>query len=341
MQQGWVYVLVNSSMPGMAKVGRTIRSPADRVAELSHATGVATPFILAFDHPFTDCCVAEKTVHDELDRRGLRVATNREFFRGPSTDIIRVILEIADLPSRESGTQADASAELLLKAGDNCFYGEGDRLQDTAEAIRLYKLAIARGSLSAYERLGQIYTGCYASRNGEAARRRASDLLKDGIRQGNPYCYTEMAVLFAWERNATSFNKAWDLFFAARGAAAISETDIERTRFEVACCRYVASSLALGLQPGYQNDLTGHVDGLVRLLLAELDQVRQDEQSRGHIVACLRWIDQSLLPCKPTKQLTCKPVEARRALFFHLPGLHRGTFVPCSDVGRLAAYSGY
>ena len=35
MEPGWGYVLVNSSMPGLAKVGRTTRSPAERVAELS------------------------------------------------------------------------------------------------------------------------------------------------------------------------------------------------------------------------------------------------------------------------------------------------------------------
>ena len=88
MQEGWVYVLVNSSMPGMAKVGRTFRLPSERVAELQ-STGVATPFILAYEQVFADCCAAEKAVHDELDRRGLRVALNREFFRGPPSDIIR------------------------------------------------------------------------------------------------------------------------------------------------------------------------------------------------------------------------------------------------------------
>ena len=47
MEPGWVYVLVNSSMPGIAKVGRTTRAPRDRAAELSGVTGVATPFIVA------------------------------------------------------------------------------------------------------------------------------------------------------------------------------------------------------------------------------------------------------------------------------------------------------
>ena len=31
--QDWIYVLVNSSIPGMVKVGRTARQPAERAAE--------------------------------------------------------------------------------------------------------------------------------------------------------------------------------------------------------------------------------------------------------------------------------------------------------------------
>ena len=296
MQQGWVYVLVNSSIPGMAKVGRTARLPIDRVAELSQATGVATPFILAFDQPFADCCAAEKIVHDELDRRGLRVAPNREFFRGPPTDIIRVILETADLPAQHTVLRADTSATLLLMAGDKWLYGEGDRLQDTAEAIRSYRLAITRGSLIAYERLGHIYTGIYATRSGDVARRRALEPLREGVRRGNYYCYVGMALLFASEQNTANFHKAWHLFFTARGAGSVPEFETEHGRFEAACCKYVAASLTLGLQPGYQEQLRGCMGGLVRLLLVELDQVRQNKQARRLVVACLRWVHQTLLP---------------------------------------------
>jgi hypothetical protein len=63
MEQGWIYVLVNSSLPGLVKVGRTSRSTQERVAELSAATGVPTPFVLAFDQEFEDCVAAEQSVH--------------------------------------------------------------------------------------------------------------------------------------------------------------------------------------------------------------------------------------------------------------------------------------
>lgn len=72
MAFGYVYLLVNSSMPGLVKVGKTTRPAFDRVAELSGATGVATPFIVAFEQAFADCDAAEQFIHAELERRGLR-----------------------------------------------------------------------------------------------------------------------------------------------------------------------------------------------------------------------------------------------------------------------------
>jgi len=51
---GYIYALVNASMPGLVKVGRTSRDPKDRAAELSGATGVATPFLVVYHEHFAD-----------------------------------------------------------------------------------------------------------------------------------------------------------------------------------------------------------------------------------------------------------------------------------------------
>ena len=90
MASGYIYVLVNSSMPGLVKVGKTTREPAQRVAELSSVTGVATPFIIAFEQFFLDCDSAEEFIHTTLERQGLRQTNNREFFRAQPNDVIRV-----------------------------------------------------------------------------------------------------------------------------------------------------------------------------------------------------------------------------------------------------------
>ncbi len=93
MAAGYLYVLVNSSMPGLVKVGKTTRDPTDRANELSNATGVPTPFVLAFDSYFADCDAAERYVHVELEKRGLRQAANREFFRASTSEIIKILLK--------------------------------------------------------------------------------------------------------------------------------------------------------------------------------------------------------------------------------------------------------
>src|SRR5437762_2651063 len=76
---GWVYVLTNTSMPGLVKVGLTSRNPWTRAAELTSATGVPSPFSIAWCRAVSDCAFVEATVHRMLDNR--RVSAGREFFR--------------------------------------------------------------------------------------------------------------------------------------------------------------------------------------------------------------------------------------------------------------------
>lgn len=75
-----MYVLANSSMPGLVKVGKTTRLPSDRADELSGVTGVATPFIVVYEEYFDDCDAVEAHVHTRLAGKGLRLSANREFF---------------------------------------------------------------------------------------------------------------------------------------------------------------------------------------------------------------------------------------------------------------------
>ncbi len=296
MEQGWIYVLVNSSTPGMAKVGRTTRPPADRAAELSAATAVPTPFVVAFDQAFVDCCEAERLVHAELDRRGLRVAPNREFFAGPVSEIIRVILDMALGSSVIEATGADPSAARLCQEGDNALYGLGETLQDTGEALRCYKRAAQHGSLVAYERTGRIYVSLYENSRNRSGRRRTMNVLKEGVRRGNYYCYCEMSTLFAIEHHLANFAKSWDLFFARHADAPCAEIETETTSFAMACGRYIAMALDLGQVPGHLEELTAHGEAILAALLAELDQVKDHPPSRQRVATVMRWAYEKLLP---------------------------------------------
>ena len=90
---GHLYLAVNPSMEGLVKIGKTTRSPKERTQSLSAATGVPTPFILVFDVVVNDCLAAEEYVHQELENRGYRVSQRREFFRVPTAEAIKLMLE--------------------------------------------------------------------------------------------------------------------------------------------------------------------------------------------------------------------------------------------------------
>ena len=310
MEQGWIYVLVNSSTPGMAKVGRTARPPADRAAELSAVTGVPTPFVVAFDQEFRDCREAERLIHAELDRRGLRIAPNREFFRGAVSDIVRVIIDMAPGCNDAAPAGPDPSAERLCQAGDNAMYGLGETLQDTGEALRCYKLAVMRGSLTAYQRVGRIYVSLYEKNRTRANRRRAMNVLKEGVRRGNYYCYCEMSTLFMIEDHLANFAKSWDLFFARRADTYSEACETDPAGFPMACSRYLAMALELGRPIAHRDELAPHVQAIITALLTELHQVKDHPAARHRVARVLRCAYETLLP--PVD--TTPPPRRRRLL---------------------------
>jgi hypothetical protein len=132
MPSGYLYVLVNPSIPGLAKVGKTTRDPADRVAELSSATGVASPFILLYQQPVADCDKAEEWVHDALTSRGWRYAPNREFFSAPSHEIVSLVFQAAQVVAGPEQPQNGGKSAVPDDAGTSAQISEGERLATLA-----------------------------------------------------------------------------------------------------------------------------------------------------------------------------------------------------------------
>lgn len=87
---GYVYILVNDSMPGLIKIGKTVRNSRIRARELSNSTGVPTPFEIVFELSSEKYEKFEREVHNRLADH--RVASNREFFRC-SVDKAKELLE--------------------------------------------------------------------------------------------------------------------------------------------------------------------------------------------------------------------------------------------------------
>jgi hypothetical protein len=90
----WVYVLVNSSMPGIVKIGLTTTSVSQRVREINKTTGIPTPWVPVFDFKCTRSDLLEAELHEYFD--AYRVADNREMFYIDSMTVQNVILELGD-----------------------------------------------------------------------------------------------------------------------------------------------------------------------------------------------------------------------------------------------------
>ena len=85
------YVLVNESMPGLVKIGKTTQSVEKRMKELSSPTGIASPFICAYAVAVGDYDIKdyEKLAHNAFNE--LRHAHNREFFKVPLQDAVSLM----------------------------------------------------------------------------------------------------------------------------------------------------------------------------------------------------------------------------------------------------------
>ncbi len=283
MPRGYIYVLVNSSMPGLVKVGKTTRDPTQRVAELSGATGVATPFVLAFKQLFDDCDLAELQIHYELESQGHRVSTGREFFRTETDEIIRLVLRTAaaSVGSPPCGDGEDDDADILLEAqddefilqehrteapwqplldeADNARYGLGGEIEDSVRALSLYKDAIRLGCLIGYERVGSMYDLGKVP----GGHRKALEYFRTGAEKGNYYCWAEMASLFHENESDENATKCWKRFFDGRSARPDASVEEYPSKFidkVCDCCVYCMLDNEHAILMEYLSNLSHKID---------------------------------------------------------------------------------
>lgn len=228
---GYIYVLINPSMEGLTKIGKTMRNPQHRVRELSNVTGVPTPFILAYDAYFADCSEAEEYIHTLLERRGYRVTSNREFFNAPLNEVMKIILQAQQVlggsafPLAEDEHFEDEDDDYFLDSlqikdrepwvdvfeeAESYYYGLEETLQDYIEAMRLYKQAAKLGAVDAYIRIGGMYLeglGCSQD------NKKALGYFKEGVKRGDIRCYAEMGKLFTHLGHLENARKSWKKYF--------------------------------------------------------------------------------------------------------------------------------
>ena len=97
LSTGHIYILQNTSVPGIFKIGFTERSVAERLNEINKATGVITPWQVR-DFWFTqEPYLVEQEIHERL--KDYRVENNREGFAVNFMVTRDVIFEVLGIPN--------------------------------------------------------------------------------------------------------------------------------------------------------------------------------------------------------------------------------------------------
>lgn len=88
---GYIYCMSNPSMPGIVKVGLTMRTPEDRLHEANKGDTFKppTPYYIDFAKQVTSPAIKERILHELLARYTERINPQREFFRVSTTEVKR------------------------------------------------------------------------------------------------------------------------------------------------------------------------------------------------------------------------------------------------------------
>lgn len=197
----YVYVLLNPAHMRYVKIGWTSKSPEERARELSAATGVPQPFLVAYEATVSDGPSAEADIHARLTALGHRLNPSREFFEIALKEAIAIVDQVCQeyqhaqdglLHLREE--QSPSPAE-IAQLGWDYLNGTETLLQDLAAARECFMRAIELGGdMSAYSHLADMYLwGIGGRRNPDEAIR----LLTSGGQKGFLGCYWILWTMFA------------------------------------------------------------------------------------------------------------------------------------------------
>lgn len=87
--RGWVYVITNKAMPGLLKVGYTMKDPDLRARELGN-TGSPHSFVVAYEVMVEEPRQVEQTVHSKLSNSH----EGKEWFRCSLTEAVTEIRKV-------------------------------------------------------------------------------------------------------------------------------------------------------------------------------------------------------------------------------------------------------
>ena len=330
---GYIYVLANSAMPDLVKVGKTTRTPAERAAELSKVTGVPTPCIVVYEQLVDDCTAAEEFVHTMLQQKGYRESDNREFFRAPVSEVIQIIIKMPTQFSSNSDFEDDEDAEFFSNESDDeldefvldddeneepdypwlalwemaqdYHLGWGDCIQDYDEAMKLYKQSIKLGCLSAYQRIGDMYNSGDGVTQSD---KKALEWYKEGVKKGDYYCYATMIRLFESNEQNDNVHKCYKLLFKNRKDQFNEAVEsFNYVDFKDCCANYLNFCFSNGVIPlndilkeiSKDASIIPHLKSQIKERFPNYERKRGSYSSQeatfvGRYETMIRWVEENL-----------------------------------------------
>lgn len=217
---GYLYVLINPSIPGKVKIGRTERRPEDRMKELSSATGVPTPFELYFSLYFNDCHKAEKDIHNIFNMTGNRTSNDREFFLVPAKIAKKEIEKLSKI-EKAGETNENNNGQIineLIKEGFKWLNGDKETLKNEENALNYFEQAASLESAT-----GAYYAGITCekiNRTGKGKKKKSQQVILQralnnytkAISLGDTKSCARASWLYRKFQQYQESNELWNLF---------------------------------------------------------------------------------------------------------------------------------
>jgi hypothetical protein len=140
--KGFIYILRNNAMPGLLKIGYSVKVPDERAGEL-YTTGVPEPFEVAYYCLVDDAKKIESNIHNKL--LSYRHNNGREFFLVELENVVELIGSLCK-PEYERRVEKKVH-EISLLSRHNLDW-EWQELQNFSQV--LYKRGMEKYVLSAF-----------------------------------------------------------------------------------------------------------------------------------------------------------------------------------------------
>ena len=194
MEHG-VYVVVNDSMPNLVKIGMTLRSMSERLAELNN-TSIPVKFEVAKFFICDEPPVIESKIHEHF--KNSRLNNNREFFRETPDNIERFVRALGSISSGQKYADIKRAKKAKYEEmfSHYCQLIAKGREQSYEKNLREERYQIIHNKLNRYLKentIGNIFKKAHATGNVYKEKKHATE-------KYIPHNYfVESKDAFAWD----------------------------------------------------------------------------------------------------------------------------------------------